>query len=159
MAQFDFQEWADLYKVDPEAFENRKEAVLRDFVSRASEPHQKSLEHTLFRIRMASARSKSPLQSALEASKLMWESFGKLREQVELLQTELNAPAGKPTPGKKGSANSLRLISGTEAEQAAELPTSTRLSALDEGHNQAEEQPSVAQILRFNAPRSGKRAH
>lgn len=141
MTHFDFKEWADLYQVDPAAFEQRREAVLEGYVASVDPEHRHSLEQTLFRIRMIRQRAKSPLQSAMESSKLMWESFGKLREQVQKLEQELN-----PAPLKQ---NGLRLINSGDASHAG----SAELDAAE----QAESPSSSARIIQFTA--SGKRAH
>ena len=141
MTHFDFKEWADLYKVDPAAFEQRREAVLEGYVASVDPEHRHSLEQTLFRIRMIRQRAKSPLQSAMESSKLMWESFGKLREQVQKLEQELN-----PAPLKQ---NGLRLINSGDTSHAG----SAELNAAE----QAESPSSSARIIQFTA--SGKRAH
>lgn len=105
MSEFDFNEWSTLYAVDPAAFEAKKEAVLTRLVQESDADSQLSLEQTLFRIRMTSKRAKSPLQAAMESSKLMWESFGKLREKLDELNSHL-----APTPEVSGP-NSLRLVS------------------------------------------------
>ncbi|HEX4918970.1 MAG TPA: DUF3135 domain-containing protein [Limnobacter sp.] len=139
MTHFDFKEWADLYQVDPAAFELRREAVLAEYVASVDEPHRKSLEHTLFRIRMTRARSKSPLQAAMEASNLMWESFGKLREEVGHLESCLNPPPLK--------TNGLRLVgSGGQTPEGVEA-TEHMPVKLD----------SIAKVIAFKA--SDKRAH
>lgn len=116
MTDFDFKEWADLYQVDPLAFEQRREAVLEGYIASVEPDRRLALEQTLFRIRMIRQRSKSPLQSAMESSKLMWESFGKLREQVGKLELELN-----PAPLKQ---NGLRLV---DSERAASQNTAPAL--------------------------------
>lgn len=143
MTHFDFKEWADLYQVDPAAFEQRREAVLEGYVASVDPEQRQSLEQTLFRIRMIRQRAKSPLQSAMESSKLMWESFGKLREQVQKLEQELHL-----APLKK---NGLRLINSGDARNAG----SVELRAAEQP-----ESPSAhtsARIIQFTA--SGKRAH
>lgn len=141
MTHFDFKEWADLYQVDPVAFEQRREAVLEGCVANADPENRLALEQTLFKIRMIRQRSKSPLQSAMESSKLMWESFGKLREQVQKLEQELN-----PAPLKQ---NGLRLIDQNDARQAD--------TALQASTGQPEQPANLAQVIPFTA--SGKRAH
>lgn len=138
MTNFDFKEWADLYQVDPVAFEQRREAVLEGFVASADPEARQALEQTLFRIRMIRQRSKSPLQAAMESSKLMWESFGKLREQVEILEQELS-----PAPLKQ---NGLRLV---DTNTTAQAETS-------ESDDSTPVQPS-ARVIPFTA--SNKRAH
>lgn len=137
MTHFDFKEWADLYQVDPAAFEQRREAVLEGYVASVDPEHRLALEQTLFKIRMIRQRSKSPLQSAMESSKLMWESFGKLREQVQKLEQELS-----PAPFKQ---NGLRLI---DSNFTTDVETSVE---------QSEPAANLARIIPFTA--SGKRAH
>jgi hypothetical protein len=137
MTHFDFKEWADLYQVDPAAFEQRREAVLEGYVASVDPEHRLALEQTLFKIRMIRQRSKSPLQSAMESSKLMWESFGKLREQVQKLEQELSPASLKQ--------NGLRLI---DSNFTTDVETSVE---------QSEPAANLARIIPFTA--SGKRAH
>jgi hypothetical protein len=139
MTHFDFKEWADLYQVDPVAFEQRREAVLEGYVATVDTENRLALEQTLFKIRMVRQRSKSPLQSALESSKLMWESFGKLREHVQKLEQELNS-----APLRQ---NGLRLIDQNQ--------THTDSSA-DRAAKQADPEANLARVIPFTA--SGKRA-
>lgn len=141
MTHFDFKEWADLYQVDPAAFEQRREAVLEGYIASVDPEARHALEQTLFRIRMIRQRAKSPLQSAMESSKLMWESFGKLREQVEKLERELS-----PTQLKQ---NGLRLI-----DSANDQPSDRRQN-LSENSN-VEMQAASARVIQFTA--SNKRA-
>jgi len=119
MTNFDFKEWADLYQADPEAFDARREAVLQNFVDNANPESRQSLEQTLFRIKMIRQRSKSPLQSAIESSKLMWESFGKLRVEVQHLQAQLDP---QPLP-----SNGLRLIDSKDASASPERSSQVNL--------------------------------
>ena len=141
MTNFDFKEWADLYQVDPVAFEQRREAVLEGYVASVDPEARQALEQTLFRIRMVRQRSKSPLQAAMESSKLMWESFGKLREQVDILEQELS-----PAPLKQ---NGLRLIDSHSTHTPAQGDFSSQ-------GDLTPAQPS-ARVLPFTA--SNKRAH
>jgi hypothetical protein len=71
----------------------------------------------------------------------MWESFGKLREQVQKLEQELS-----PAPLKQ---NGLRLID--------EHYTSAADTAADDVVEQAEPAANMARVIPFTA--SGKRAH
>jgi len=141
MTNFDFKEWADLYQVDPVAFEQRREAVLEGYVASVDPEARHALEQTLFRIRMIRQRSKSPLQAAMESSKLMWESFGKLREQVEALEQELH-----PAPLKQ---NGLRLVDGNFPVQSAQ-----NSEALPQESTPVQ---AGARVIPFKA--SGKHAH
>lgn len=148
MTHFDFKEWADLYQVDPEAFELRREAALAEYVASVEESRRKPLEHTLFRIRMTRERAKSPLQAAMEASNLMWESFGKLREEVATLEAALT-----PAPLK---SNGLRLVNPLD-ETHADQGEQARPDAQTDAEPGAERPDASAKVIRFKA--SGKHAH
>ena len=107
MIQFEFEDWANLYKTDPEAFEMRRGAALEAYIQQAPEENRQRLEQTLFRIEMARKTSKSPLQAAINASKLMWESYGKLRDQVEEVAVEVKSYQGSVDQFK---TNTLKLV-------------------------------------------------
>jgi len=145
---FDFKEWSDLYQVDPEAFERRRGAVLENFIQGVQEPDRRlALEQTLFRIEMVRRRAKSPLKSVLEASNLMWESFGKLREQLDHLQAATQAPSPKP--------NSLRLIragENTDDLSSHNADASQTLKAFEE-RDKVNPLPS-AQVIPLQRPAS-----
>src|SRR3546814_12483935 len=102
MTHFDFKEWADLYQVDPVAFEQRREAVLEGYVASVDPEHRLALEQTLLTLRRIRQRPKSPVQSAMESSQLMWESFGKLRGPVHKLETAQHGKASWREGGGKG---------------------------------------------------------
>lgn len=84
---FKFEEWAELYRTNPEVFEIRRLEALRSCIDSADPAHKKALEHTLFKIEMTRKKSQAPLQAALESSKLMWEAFAQLKYNVETLQS------------------------------------------------------------------------
>jgi hypothetical protein len=80
MTDFDFAQWAQLHQEDPAAFDQKREQALRDFIDSARPDSRLMLEQTLFTLQMHRRKAKSGLQSAIFASNLMWESFGKMRE-------------------------------------------------------------------------------
>lgn len=137
MNTFNFEEWAALHEADPEAFEIRREAALSEVVNRADPTSKLLLEQTLFRANMARRRAKSPLQSAMEASNLMWESFGKLREKLNELE-EMAKPAGL-------GAGGLRLVRESDSR-----PENIELSEVSVSINPvSKDQASVAQVISF----------
>lgn len=106
MFNIDFEEWSNLYKTDPEAFEKKRLETLKAFIddNATDKASRIRLEQTLFRIEMTRKTSKNPLQSAIQASKLMWESVDKLQTNVKVLNEELEDCFNQP-------GNQLRLIS------------------------------------------------
>lgn len=139
---FNFKEWSDLYEVDPEAYERRRGAVLEHFIQSAEPERRLALEQTLFRIEMSRKRSKTPLKTALEASNMMWESFGKLREQLDLLQ-EATRQAPLPT-------NGLRLVRPDEDTSTvldgAQIPKTESQSEVSSASAEALQ---TGKVLRF----------
>ncbi len=83
MQDFDFENWSDLHSSDPAEFERRREQALQEFIEQANPDSRLMLEQTLFTLQMHKQKAKSPLQSAIFASNLMWESFGKLRTTMD----------------------------------------------------------------------------
>lgn len=136
--KFEFDEWATLHKVDPDAFEVRRSATLERLLQSVDEESRHALEQTLFRADMVRRRSKSPLQGAIEASNLMWESFGKLREKVNELEeiTRSNHPA----------RSTLKLVTG-KPEQSAAFEEEVAPSA------QSASATTSARVLQFPAKR------
>lgn len=130
---FNFKEWADLYEVDPEAYERRRGAVLEHFIQSAEPERRLALEQTLFRIEMSRKRSKTPLKTALEASNMMWESFGKLREQLEILQ-EATRVDTLPSNGLRlvksnendTDQNESKSANSNRSEASSDIPTRTQ---------------------------------
>ncbi|MCE2680894.1 MAG: DUF3135 domain-containing protein [Burkholderiales bacterium] len=82
MTDFDFAQWAQLHQEDPVAFDQKREEALREFIDSARPDSRLMLEQTLFTLQMHRRKAKSGLQSAIFASNLMWESFGKMRESM-----------------------------------------------------------------------------
>jgi hypothetical protein len=130
MTEFDFEEWSCLFKADPEAFQERKYALLNDIIAKSAKDIRPKLEHTLFRIRMSEERSKSPLQSAMNSSKLMWECFEKMRTELEVLEQSMDSeamqkaaqallmPESTGTPSQKSKLHSV----GTKAKKIETKP-------------------------------------
>lgn len=137
MNTFNFEEWAALHEADPEAFEIRREAALSEVVNKADPTSKLLLEQTLFRANMVRRRAKSPLQSAMESSNLMWESFGKLREKLNELE-EMAKPANLGPGG-------LRLVGAADnkPENIELSEVSVSLTPLDDAS------APIAKIISF----------
>lgn len=77
---FDFDQWAALFRNDPEAFELRRTALLDNLCHQMEARQVSSVANIRWRIDMERARSRSPLQCCLKISELMWEKFLDLNE-------------------------------------------------------------------------------
>ncbi|GLR26300.1 DUF3135 domain-containing protein [Limnobacter litoralis] len=108
--KFEFNEWKELYATDPDAFEVKRIDALQGYIDSVEEKGRKALEQTLFRIEMTRKRSKSPLQSAIEASRLMWESFDKLKGSLEEFQSAAQQLEDSAKANHVNASNTLRLV-------------------------------------------------
>lgn len=84
---FDFDEWAALYRNDPQAFEQRRQQWCKHLISSAPTGYQRRLNGLLFQIDMEKQRSSNAMDSCLKLSRLMWDSFHHMREELQSLMT------------------------------------------------------------------------
>jgi hypothetical protein len=71
--RFDFDEWMNLAKSDPEAFDARRKQVIDDLIEHAPEHIRQRLKSFQWRIDMERARCENPLQACIKLSNMMWE--------------------------------------------------------------------------------------
>jgi hypothetical protein len=82
MRTFNFEQLAQLARTDPEAFERERIRLLRAAVE-AAPPHQKErAEQTFRRIQAMRSASRTPLESALLASRAMCASLEELQDAM-----------------------------------------------------------------------------
>ena len=72
---FDFDDWSQLAKADPSAFEARRLALIEEFLLQFPQPDQQRLRGLQFRIDMVRRRARTPMGACLKISSMMWESL------------------------------------------------------------------------------------
>jgi hypothetical protein len=72
---FDFDDWSQLARRDPRAFDARREAAIEDFLARAPGELRARLRGLQFRIDMERRRARTPMAACLRLSRLMWDSL------------------------------------------------------------------------------------
>jgi len=90
---FDFDEWAALYKDDPEAFEDRCQQWNEQLVDSAPISYQRRLSGLLFQINMEKKRSSNAIDSCLRISGLMWGKFHELNIELNGLIDKSQDPS------------------------------------------------------------------
>ena len=80
---FDFDEWVALNKEDPEAFEKRRVVWCQQLINSAPPSSQRRLNGLFFQINMEKQRSSNAMDSCIRLSKLMWEKFHELRDELQ----------------------------------------------------------------------------
>jgi hypothetical protein len=73
---FDFDDWSELARLDPKAFDCRRRAAIAAVLSRSWENSR--LAGLQWRIDMERRRCRTPLKACLKISALMWASFYEL---------------------------------------------------------------------------------
>ncbi len=74
MITFDFDEWAALAKTDPEAFAQRRAAVIEAVIVGAPVERQPQLRGLQWRIDMERQRCKNPMHACIHLFNKMWSS-------------------------------------------------------------------------------------
>jgi hypothetical protein len=72
---FDFDSWATLAQTDPAVFEQRRLALIEDFLARFPHSEQRRLRGLQFRIDMERRRARTPMAACLKLSAMMWDSL------------------------------------------------------------------------------------
>ncbi|WP_193222242.1 DUF3135 domain-containing protein [Alkalilimnicola sp. S0819] len=70
-----FDDWVQLARTDPEAFEARRLAHIEAVIARAPADKQRRLRGLQWQIDQARRRAPTPLSACLRISRMMWESI------------------------------------------------------------------------------------
>ena len=101
---FDFDEWVNLNKTDPQAFERRRLEWCNRFIDGAQASNKKRLSGLLFQVNMERRRSTNAIGSCLRMTGLMWDKFNELRSELQHL-------ASNPMPATQNTTStSVQLL-------------------------------------------------
>lgn len=88
--EFDFQEWADLARQDPDRFEARRSRLINEAIRRAPADRQHSLRCLQWRVDRIRELKRTPLAACIAITNMMWDTFSDLHhtylELAELKQ-------------------------------------------------------------------------
>lgn len=94
--KFNFDEWSQLAKRDPDAFEARRRLLIEQVIQHATDANRARLRGLQFRLDMERRRSRTPLGACLRISDMMWHAMlGPGGLQVSLAHL-VGIMAGKP---------------------------------------------------------------
>jgi hypothetical protein len=74
-ADFNFDEWVELARSNPDVFERRRNALIEDVIADAPEHMRQRLRGLQFQVDMERRRSRTPYAACLRVSRMMWEAF------------------------------------------------------------------------------------
>jgi len=81
-----FDDLVKLAKTDPEALEAFRQQAIEDLINSAPVPHQRRLRGLQFQVDMERQKAKNPLDSCVRISRMMHDSFAKLRDALNEAQ-------------------------------------------------------------------------
>jgi hypothetical protein len=82
----DFDQWADLAKTDPAAFETKRAEVIEDVIQRMPPHKQQHMRCLQWKIDQVRNQTSNPMAACIKLSELMWDSLvgpGGLRDALE----------------------------------------------------------------------------
>ena len=92
--RFDFDDWANLARTDPQAFEARRKTLLDAAIDRAPAARQQRLRGLQWRVDQIRRTSSTPLGACMKISYLMWDTLLGPRGLVESLARLGELPGG-----------------------------------------------------------------
>lgn len=75
---FDFKEWAELAKSDPDRFEAKRSRVINEAIRRVPADRQRMLRGLQWRVDRVRELKRTPLAACMAISEMMWDTFSDL---------------------------------------------------------------------------------
>ena len=85
MTEFNFDEWAELYKSDPEEFENKRRELLEAEIMKAPIEHRNDLRVIQLECDIVSLTN-TPLNATIKLSEMMVERLNRLKAPLTRLR-------------------------------------------------------------------------
>lgn len=82
----EFDDWAELARTDPNAFEARRRAVIDEFIDSVPERNRHHLRCLQWRVDMERKRASTPLAACYQIYRMMWQSFAGERGLMSALR-------------------------------------------------------------------------
>lgn len=89
MTKINFDEWSELYKTDPEEFENRRRFILEQEMLKAPLQYRNNLRLLQTECDII-CEMYNPLEATVQISKLMTEKLDRLTENLKELKVKLD---------------------------------------------------------------------
>ncbi len=97
----DFEQWAQLARHDPHAFEQLRHRLLEAYIARSSSTHQDRLRGLQWRIDRLREQASNPMSACVQISNLMWDTFDQLGQAYK--NPDLSPPEKSPKAGQSAT--------------------------------------------------------
>ena len=107
---FDFDEWVDIYKNDPEAFERRRAEWIQQYIESAPSHLRPRLRGLMFRVDAERRLARNPIDACVRISNMMWEKFTEMQRELGCTKEKPTALSTRPMapvlPFRRGAQRS-----------------------------------------------------
>ena len=113
IAERDFDEWAEMAREDPTAFEKMRLAAINRCIEDAPDEHRERLRRLQWRIDQERRMARTPMNACLRISRMMWDNIlgqGGLRERLVELGGLLQGDSSPAASGGSGGAPSATVL-------------------------------------------------
>ena len=96
----DFDQWAELAKSDPQAFEAKRAEVIEQMIQDMPEQKQHRMRCLQWKIDQVRSQAKTPMSACIKISEMMWDSLvgpGGLQEALERIGERDFSPPPRAT--------------------------------------------------------------
>ena len=113
VSDFNFDEWLQLARSDPEAFEKRRQQAIDELIATVSSEKQQRLRGLQWRIEMERRKYKDSMVRCQKVFSMMWASVYSDNGLLQALQGK-TAAQGHKTDGRRGRASVLEFQQATD---------------------------------------------
>ncbi len=96
--QVDFNQWSELARTDPDAFEARRTEVIEDMIQRLPEHKRERMRCLQWKIDQIRNQANNPMAACIKLSEMMWDSLvgpGGLKDMLERIGDQNYEPLPK----------------------------------------------------------------
>jgi len=110
-ANFNFDEWLDLSKSDPDTFESRRLESIEEFINSVPEDKQHRLRCLQWKIDRVREKMPTPLAACVAISDMMWDSLDRLNQLYHDCESATSPKYGKQVLTPLPNAEIIQLSS------------------------------------------------
>jgi len=109
-SNFNFDEWLELSRRDPESFESRRLASIEEFINSVPEDKQHRLRCLQWKIDRVREKMPTPLAACVAISDMMWDSLDRLNQLYHDCESVTSGNHGKRTMNPLPNAEIIKFM-------------------------------------------------
>lgn len=96
--QLDFEQWSELAKADPDAFEAKRAEAIDAMIQQLPEPKRERMRCLQWKIDQVRGQASNPMAACIKLSEMMWDSLvgpGGMKDMLERVSNQNCKPLPK----------------------------------------------------------------